>query len=74
MNRPRVLLLLAGLATVLAACGTSAATTNTVSTADDATEASDAGALSVVVTTTVWGDIVSNVTGNAATVEVLFPA
>lgn len=70
MKRPRCLLLLAGLALFLAACATDSTTARN---ADDATDGSDAAALSVVVTSTVWGDIVSNVTGDAATVEVLFP-
>ena len=67
MKRPRFLPLLAGFALVLAACGTASGN------ADDVTESPDAEGLSVVVTTTVWGDIVSEVTGDSATVEVLYP-
>ena len=39
----------------------------------DSTGTAVSDPLSVVVTTTVWGDVVSNVTGDAANVEVLFP-
>ena len=72
------MLLLAGLALVLAACGTSSAeeppTTEAANASGvEAQSVSDTEALSVVVTTTIWGDIVSQVTGDAATVEVLYP-
>lgn len=70
MKRPRAIFLLAGLALVLAGCGTDS---TTASGADDATDGPDTESLFVVVTSTVWGDIVSNVAGDAVTVEVLFP-
>lgn len=62
MNRSRLLLLLLALVMLMAACGDSSSV-----------DGSDPEALSVVVTTSIWGDIVSNVTGDAADVEVLFP-
>jgi zinc/manganese transport system substrate-binding protein len=67
MKRLRILLMLAGFALVLAACGTAS------SNADDVTESPNAEGLTVVVTTTVWGDIVSEVAGDSAIVEVLYP-
>ena len=59
----RLLAVLAVLAMVLAACGTD-------SSSDGAT---DPDAITVVVSTTIWGDIVSNVVGDDANLEVLFP-
>lgn len=54
-----MLTLLTALAVVAAACG--------------ADTAGDDDRLSIVVTTTIWGDIVSNVATDHASVEVLFP-
>ena len=53
-------------ALVLAACGSD---TGSETTTDNGVQ--DPDALSVVVTTTIWGDIVSKVTGGAANLEVL---
>ena len=74
----RVVLLLAALAVVLAACGTSSAeetpTSETPTTSGtEALTVSDTEALSVVVSTTIWGDVVSEITQGAANVEVLMP-
>ena len=55
-------LALSAVALVVAACGSGSVG-----------QGSEGDRLSVVVTTTIWGDIVSNVTGDAADVEVLFP-
>ena len=70
MKKPRLLLLLTVLAMVLAACGTSS---DAADPADNAAAGSQAETLSIVVTTTIWGDIVSNVVEDHAAVEVLFP-
>lgn len=64
-NRLRLLALLAVPAVVAAACGGDTENGGTGQPGDER--------LSVVVTTTIWGDVVSNVTGNDAAVEVLFP-
>ncbi|NND84121.1 MAG: metal ABC transporter substrate-binding protein, partial [Acidimicrobiia bacterium] len=61
MTQRSLLALLAVLAMVAAAC-----------TTEGGSDAPD-DRLSVVVTTTIWGDIVSNVAGDGASVEVLFP-
>ncbi len=72
MNRTtsRLLVPLMVFALVAAGCGDDS---TSAGTADDAAQATQSGRLSVVVTTTIWGDVVSNVAGDAATVEVLFP-
>ena len=46
---------------------------STQADADAPSTEAEADPLSVVVTTTIWGDIVSNIAGGAANVEVLFP-
>ncbi len=66
MSKSKLPVLLVGLAMIFAACGTG-------STGTDGTTEPDTNALSVVVTTTIWGDIVSEITGDAANLEVLFP-
>ena len=63
----RLFAILTVLVMVLAACGSA----STESTA--AGTAQELDALTVVATTTIWGDIVSNVTGDAANLEVLYP-
>ena len=74
MNRLKLLALIAIMAMVAAACGTDSDTTDPTEAAGSETaQSTDAERLSVVVTTTIWGDIVSNVTGDAADVEVLYP-
>lgn len=62
--RRKLLILLAAL-TLAAACGGDETSS--------ATDGDDAERVTVVATTTIWGDIVSQVAGDAATVEVLFP-
>ncbi len=69
----KLLALLALLAMVVAACGADAEQTDSTEASDGETLQSDGEQLSVVVTTTIWGDVVSNVTGDSAAVEVLFP-
>lgn len=59
------------LALVVAACGTSDGEGSTTTAVD--TGADGPGALTVVATTTMLGDLVRNVTGEEATVEVLVP-
>lgn len=59
------------LALVVAACGTGDGEGTTTSAANAGAE--DPGSLTVVATTTMLGDIVSNVAGDEATVEVLMP-
>ena len=44
-----------------------------VDDSDDGADAADEGRLSVVVTTNIWGDIVSNIVGDDADIEILFP-
>lgn len=70
ISKSKFPVLLAGLAMILAACGTGTTSTDTTL---DTVAGSDAEALSVVVTTTIWGDIVAEITGDDANVEVLFP-
>jgi zinc/manganese transport system substrate-binding protein len=64
-----------GLALILAACGSGAATDSVPAPSGSATETGLSGRaggdLFVVATTSVLGDIVSNVVGDAATVEVI---
>lgn len=77
MNRWK-LLALATMAVMAAACGTGSDTVSpdtgsTQTSETDAAPVSGEERLSIVVTTTIWGDIVSNVTGADAVVEVLFP-
>lgn len=59
------------LALVVAACGTGDGEGATTSAADAGAE--DPDSLAVVATTTMLGDIVSNIAGDEATVEVLMP-
>ena len=59
---------LSALAMVLAGCGAGSGSETTTAEGSQNPEA-----LAVVVTTTIWGDIVSNITGDAAHLEVLFP-
>ena len=69
MKRPRLLALVTLVAVVLGACGSDAEPAETTGT----DPAQPGEQLAVVVTTTIWGDIVSNVTRGDAAVEVLFP-
>ena len=61
--RQKLLILLAALMLVVAACGAE----------ETAGADGDEDLLTVVATTTIWGDIVSQVTGDAANVEVVMP-
>jgi len=69
MKRLKRLALVTLLAMVFAACGTAADPADT--TKSDTAPSGEQ--LSIVVTTTIWGDVVSNITGGGAAVEVLFP-
>ncbi|MDJ0960148.1 MAG: metal ABC transporter substrate-binding protein [Acidimicrobiia bacterium] len=53
--------------------GAASQSDNGATQSDNGASQSDGEQLSVVVTTTIWGDIVSNVTGGNAAVEVLLP-
>ena len=80
MNRLKLLALLMVLAMVAAACGGGSDGSDTSQSAGDTTESGDGGTaqsdgekLTVVASTTIWGNVVSNVVGDSATVEVLLP-
>jgi zinc/manganese transport system substrate-binding protein len=74
MKRLKLLALVTVLAMLIAACGGDSAATDTTQASDSGAAQTDNGTpLSIVVTTTVWGDVVSNVVGDSADVEVLFP-
>jgi zinc/manganese transport system substrate-binding protein len=82
MKRLQLLALVTVMAMLIAACGGDSEASETTPASDgeagqqasDSETAQSAGEqLSVVVTTTVWGDVVSNVAGDSADVEVLFP-
>ena len=73
MERLNLLAMVAVLAMVVAACGGDAERADSAQASDTGSAQADGRQLSVVVTTTIWGDVVSNVAGDDAAVEVLFP-
>ncbi|MEX1037401.1 MAG: metal ABC transporter substrate-binding protein [Acidimicrobiia bacterium] len=66
-TRPRCFSLMVAISMVAAACGGDASPDTTTQGGQDP------DAISVVVTTSIWGEIVSNIVGDDANVEVLIP-
>ncbi len=73
MKRLKLLALLMVLAMLVAACGGDSEGSGTTEASGNDSGQTDSEGLTVVVSTTIWGDVVSNVVGDSAEVEVLLP-